>query len=253
MNHPLVNFLLVGAQKSGTTTLYSYLQEHPEIMMSSKKEVHFFNKDDYFKKEVPDYSYYHTFFGVPETGTYLYGEATPAYMYCRDAPKRIWQYNPDMKIILILRNPIERAFSHWNMEVSRGAESLSFIEALRKESERSREALPSQHYVYSYMDRGYYSCQIRELWRFFKQEHTLVLKYDELKDNPSSVLVKLFDFLGVDRSYAKTLTYEKKILHKASYKTNMSEEERTLLQECYEHEIFQLEFLLGMECSDWLA
>jgi len=252
-NNPLVNFLLVGAQKSGTTTLHAYLQEHLEIKMSSKKEVHFFNKDDYFKKNMPDYTYYHSFFDVSGADKYLYGEATPAYMYCRDAPRRIWQYNPNMKIIVILRNPIDRAYSHWNMEVSRGAETLGFEDALKQEEKRCREALPAQHYVYSYLDRGSYSSQIRELWRFFKREHVLILKYEQLKNDPESVLIKTFNFLGVNGLPSKSFLLEEKILHRASYKEKMSDETRLFLKKYFRAEIFQLEYLLGSKYGDWLA
>lgn len=248
----IVDFLLVGVQKSGTTTLYSYLRDHPAISMASIKEVQFFNNDRLFESGAPDYTWYHSFFN-DDLDYNLQGEATPAYIYCRDAPKRIWQYNPDMKIIVILRNPIERAYSHWNMEISRGWDNLSFIDALKQETERCREALPSQHYVYSYIDRGYYSSQIRELWRFFKKEQTLILKYDHLRDDPAAVLFRLFDFLGVDGSYAKRDNFKKKILHKASYKEAMSEEARILLTECYKNEILQLEYLLDLDFGDWLA
>ena len=252
-NNPRVNFLIAGAQKSGTTTLHAYLQEHPEIQMSSKKEVHFFNRSEFFKKDPPDYSYYHSFFDLLGADKHLYGEATPAYMYCRDAPKRIWQYNPDMKIIVILRSPIDRAYSHWNMEVARGAETLSFEDAIQQEAERCREALPEQHYVYSYLDRGFYSSQIRELWRFFTKERVLILEYEQLKNDPGSVLMAAFNFLGVDVLSISSFLLKEKRLHKASYKEKMSDETRLFLKKYYQAEIAQLEYLLGSNYGGWLA
>ncbi|MGB7755383.1 MAG: hypothetical protein WBL23_04905, partial [Salinisphaera sp.] len=97
----------------------------------------------------------------------VFGEATPIYMYWHDAPRRMWEYNPNMKLIVVLRNPIDRAFSHWNMEKSRNAESLSFWDAIQNEEPRCKEALPYQHRTYSYVDRGFYLEQLRRLWRYF--------------------------------------------------------------------------------------
>ncbi len=252
---PWVDFLIVGAQKSGTTTLHAYLKEHPELVMSDRKEVHFFNKDDFFKTAEPDYAQYHSYFNEAgeSNNDKLLGEATPAYLYCRDAAKRIWQYNPSMKIIIILRNPVERAFSHWNMEVSRGAESLSFSDALKYESVRCRQALPSQHYVYSYQDRGFYSTQIREYWRFFSKQQVIIIKYDDLIETPENVLYSVFGFLGVDQKAAKTLSRETKKLNAIAYKEHMTKAQRRDLLSCFRHEIRQLEDMLGWQCETWFA
>ena len=114
----VVNFLICGTQKGGTSALDAYLREHPEICMADKKEVHFFDNKKFFNKNKPDYSKYHSFFN-PQSSHKLLGETTPIYMYWHDSPRRIWQYSPNMKIIVILRNPIDRAYSHWNMERSK--------------------------------------------------------------------------------------------------------------------------------------
>ncbi len=258
---PWVDFLIVGAQKSGTTTLHAYLKEHPEIMMPDRKELHFFNKDDFFKASEPDYAHYHSFFNEAcekmqtseSNNDRLLGEATPAYLYCRDAAKRIWQYNPAMKIIIILRNPVDRAFSHWNMEVARGAESLSFSDALKYESTRCRQALPSQHYVYSYRDRGFYSAQIREYWRFFSKQQVFVIKYDDLVKESEKVLQKTFGFLGVAQEKAHILSHETKKLNAIAYKERMTEAQRQDLLSYFRYEIKQLEDMLGWQCETWFA
>ena len=247
----LVDFLLVGAQKSGTTTLHSYLNDHPQIQMASKKEVHFFNNNQFFLNPERDYDFYHSWFDFDDTSK-LRGEVTPAYLYCRDAAVRIWQYNPAMKIVIIIRDPIERAFSHWNMEFNRDAESLSFNEALLKESERCREALPLQHYVYSYIDRGFYSSQIREYWRCFGKKQILVLKYDHLRENLALVLKELFDFLEIDGALVSDFASHKKVLHKAKYAGSMDRSSSELLLKCYKYEVLQLENMLGWDCSRWL-
>src|SRR5437763_8058688 len=122
-------------------------------------------------------------------------------MYWETAPYRIWKYNPTMKWILALRNPVERAFSAWNMETKRGKEKLSFAEAIEKEADRCREALPLQHRVYSYIDRGFYAHQVRRLFNIFDRENVLVLLSDELRSNHRQSLRSAFEFLGVDSSF----------------------------------------------------
>lgn len=127
-----IDFVISGTQKGGTSALDAYLREHPEICMADKKEVHYFDNEDFYCYEQLGYLNYHSFFSPNESHKIL-GEATPIYMYWYDAPKHIWQYNSNMKLIAILRNPIERAYSHWNMERSRGADKLSFWDALISE------------------------------------------------------------------------------------------------------------------------
>src|SRR5687768_5412221 len=108
-----LNFLVMGAQKSGTTALAYFLMQHPEIYMPPDKEVHFFDNDRLFRgRSAVDYRAYHNALNVPP-GARMVGEATPIYMYWKPAPKRIKQYNPVTKMIFILRNPIDRAYSHY--------------------------------------------------------------------------------------------------------------------------------------------
>lgn len=201
-----VNFLIGGAQKGGTTTLDSCLRAHPSVGMAKQKEVYFFDNDARFRgvTEV-DYDAYHSAFS-PEFSGRLLGEATPIYMYWYAAPRRVWEYNPAMKWILVLRNPIERAYSHWNMERSRGTESLPFFEAIKCERERCREALPVQHRIYSYVDRGFYVEQIWRIWNYFPVEQTLFLKSEDLRDTPSDTLVKIATFLDIDPHYPRCPT-----------------------------------------------
>jgi hypothetical protein len=125
-----VNFLIVGVQKGGTTSLDAYLRQHPRIGMASKKEVHFFDDEDRFGSGTPDYEVYHRHFDRLDSKS-IYGEATPIYCYWSESMRRIREYNPDIKIIMLLRNPVERAWSHWRMETDRGADSAPFAMAIR--------------------------------------------------------------------------------------------------------------------------
>ncbi len=243
-----VDFLIAGTQKGGTTALDLYLRTHPELCMATRKEVHFFDRDDYFQGDAVDYSAYHSFFS-PNASQRLLGEATPIYLYWHSAPRRIWAYNPRMKIIVILRNPIERAYSHWNMERDRDADFLPFWEAIQQERERCREALPQQHRVYSYVDRGFYTEQLRRLWRYFPPEQMLILRHEALRETPQPVLDQICDFLGVACSSVATTINA----HSRPYATTMTERETAYLRWLFEYDIRALERMLGWDCSAWLA
>src|SRR5207248_5711936 len=188
-----VDFVIGGTQKGGTSALDSFLRQHPEICMpTTRKELHFFDREE----ENTDYKKYHANFKPKQQR--VIGEASPIYMYWETAPSRIWKYNPKMKWILALRNPVERAFSAWNMEIKRGKEELSFAEAIEKEAERCREALPLQHRVYSYVDRGFYAHQVRRLFNIFGRDNVLVMLSEELRNEHQKTLRRVFEFLGVD-------------------------------------------------------
>lgn len=247
-DNPIVNFLIVGTQKGGTSALDSYLRTHPDICMANTKEVHFFDNEKYFQKKEVDYSAYHLFFDV-EKSHKMIGEATPIYMYWYDIPRRIWEYNPNMKIIVILRNPIERAYSHWNWERYREAENLPFWDAIQLEQERSREALPYQHRVYSYIDRGFYSDQLRRIWHYFPKEQTLIIKNEDLRKHTYKTMESIFTFLGVDPLPG----IKEKEVNLVPYVSSMQHKERDYLQRVFKFEIRELERILGWDCCDWLA
>ena len=167
----------------------------------------------------------------------LLGDATPIYMYWEPTPQRIRRYNPAMKLIMLLRNPVTRAYSHWNMERARSSDPLPFEQAIRTETERCRDALPLQHRLYSYVDRGLYSEQIRRIWRHFPVEQTLVLKSEELQHTPDAALARITDFLGV----ARFPPVEPRNVHARPYQSPMSAEARRYLGEVFEFEIRSLE------------
>lgn len=246
--HKKVDFLICGAQKAGTSALASYFSEHPHVCMADAKELHFFDNEEVFGKGTPNYALYHCAFNLKPSHKLL-GEATPIYMYWYSAPRRMWEYNPDLKLIVILRNPITRAYSHWNMQRSRGIERLSFWEAIQKEKERRREALPYQHRLYSYVDRGFYSEQLRRLWTYFPQEQVLVLRTEDLRNEPLDLLRNVWDFLGLS-PYDKIVPRQ---VHSRSYVSPMGQREKDYLVNLYEYEIRNLERLLGWDCSEWLT
>lgn len=246
MHNRKVDFLVVGAQKSGTTALDTYLRSHTNICMGDVKELHYFDDETHFST-TPNYEQYHKKFS-PVSSHSVLGEVTPIYMYWQPAMRRIWEYNPNMKIIVLLRNPIERAYSHWNMETLRGAETLPFSEAIRKERQRVREALPLQHRVYSYIDRGFYVEQLRRIYHYFPKKQILVFKHEELLGDVNKVLVKISHFLNL-------VAFEHHSfhpIHALDYKSPISREDFDYLKSLFFYEIKQLERVLDWDCSDWL-
>ncbi len=241
-----VNFLICGTQKGGTTALADYLRTHPEIFIPNQKELHFFDEESH-NWQLNNKLNYHQFFQDSPKGR-QWGEATPIYMYWEPSAERIWRYNPSMKLIMILRNPITRAYSHWAMEYNRGAESLGFEAAIKLELERSQESLPLQHRIYSYIDRGFYSNQIKRLWRFFGKESLLILRQEQLKNKPLDCLNQIYSHLKVKEvSDIKSLRS-----HIGQYSNSMSSEAKLFLRKIFWHEICQLESLLNWDCREWL-
>ena len=246
--HPFsrIDFIIAGTQKGGTTALDKYLRRHQNICMADKKEVHFFDKDRYFEKKSPNYSKYHKYFS-PNDYSQVIGEATPIYMYWNKAIERIHIYNPQIKLIIILRNPIDRAFSHWNMERDKGRESRKFLTAILDEDSKINSPNYSQNKILSYLDRGHYSQQIKNIYNYINKNQLLILRNEDLRENPDNTLMNIADFLSIppfDPVYHKEV-------NSRSYPHKMSKEELTFLKNFYQEEFSSLENILGWDLSSW--
>lgn len=194
--------MIVGAQKSGTTALASFLAQHPSIAMARGKEVHLFDADNYSNTwtnaEIDQQ--YSTFFDGWQARQ-LRGEATPIYLYDAKIAPELARYNSALKLIVILRDPVERALSHYEMERSRGNETLPLWLALVMERHRlKREStrLGKSRRCHSYVDRGHYAGQVRNLRKHFPDGQILILETDELKHRHDATLTRVFEFLSVD-------------------------------------------------------
>lgn len=206
----LPNFLLIGAMKSGTTSLYNYLKQHPEIYMSPVKEPRFFALEMEPKppgpvrlpgpgfSEVRDIEIYKSLFdGV--TTEKAYGEASPIYIYHPTAPERIHHHIPDVKIIAILRNPTERAFSHYLHICRIGKEPItSFAEAIATEPQRLKDNWSE---LWHYRRRGQYGEQLQRYFNLFDRNQIRVYLNEDLKTNSQAVFQDIFQFLGVDDQF----------------------------------------------------
>ena len=243
-----VNFVIVGAQKSGTTALSHFLRQHPEICFCREKEAHYFDREEYFRTGTPDYKIYHGFFDRDPQQHKVIGEVTPIYMYWEPCMKRIWEYNKNIKIIAILKNPIHRAYSGWRMEKLRNAENLSFPEATQNEVERCRENLPDRHRVYSYIDRGFYTEQVRRIFRFFPAQNCLFLKNEDLLNNHQKTLYEIFNFLGISKDVA---IKPEIVFSNSSVVGSISKADFMYLKKIYYYEIKQLENMLNWSLESW--
>ena len=201
------SFLIIGAQRSGSTSLHRYLSMHPCILPPLRKEVHYF--DFQFEKGPRWYlAHFPGAHGRPGAGRRAVSfESSPYYMVHPLAPKRIEAFNPDMKLIAIVRDPIDRALSHYHHERRRGIETLSFEDAIALEPERlsGAERLLEQtphcysycHHHFSYLDRGRYAHYLEPWLDHFPRKNLLVLKSEDLFEDANSVADRVFDFLGL--------------------------------------------------------
>jgi len=247
MDADLVDFVVAGAQRGGTTALDAYLREHPGVSMgATRKELHFFDHEEHFKREPVDYAGYHTHFRPRQPGQ-LRGDATPSYMYWRPAAQRLARYNPALKVIVILRDPFTRARSHWNKERQQGRETLSFLAALQAEAARAEAALPLQNRRTSYAERGLYVEQIVRLWQHFPRGQTLILRSEALQSAPAATLAQIAAFLGLPDFPA----IAPRSVNARDYDRGFERAEWDYLAARFVPEIDALERLLGWDCSAW--
>ena len=199
---PRVNFLIIGVQKGGTTALFDYLGDYADLALSREKELHFFD-DETQDWGSPDYGAYHARFD-DSAGRPL-GEATPIYSYWPGALERIASYNPAMKLILVLRDPVERAWSHWRMEYARGVEREGFARCIRQGRQRLFDAEPwGFHREFSYVERGFYGEQVERILTLFPREQLLILTSAGLESDPAVALASVRTFLGLPPGQAPT-------------------------------------------------
>jgi len=197
-NVPLVlpNFMCIGAQKTGTTALYHILKTHPEITVSKpRKETKFFYRDEEYALGL---EYYSNFFSY-DTPKKAVGEFDPDYLYFPYVPERIFNdFGASIKFIVILRNPVDRAYSHYLMSVRKGFETLNFNEAIKQEQTRLKSSNREEINNFSYMSRGRYEEQLKRYFKFFPIENFLFINYDEeFNKDLEGALKKIFLFLNI--------------------------------------------------------
>jgi hypothetical protein len=187
-------FLIAGEMKCGTTAIARYLAAHPDVFVAPRKEVHFFDRR--FAKGMDWYLAH--FLGAGSRS--IIGEATAHYFYDPDAPRNISATFPGMKLIVMLRNPVDRAYSQYWHARTRGYERLSFEDALEAEQARLKSSNPMDRWRHSYVDRGWYMAHLSRNLEHFDRSAICVVISEDLRARPGQMLKRVFEFLGADPS-----------------------------------------------------
>ncbi len=290
MNKP--NFLCVGAQKAGTSSIHNILKQHSQIFMSERKEIHFFDWEEQF---ILGKNWYFEHFKNAENQLII-GETTPTYMYIEKVPERIYNLlGNKIKLLFVFRNPAYRAFSNYKMILGRKEEKYNFKKAIENDLFRIKNKIDYQ-VDWQYINKGFYSEQINRFLKFFPKENMFFIIFeDDFLNNRKKTFSNLFKFLGVEyqdislnfkitpqtklKSYklnmilnsahplnkiAKILVPSKKMRTNIKYfftKLNqkptadiseLNEVKPFLINEIYKESILELQDLIGRDLSDWL-
>jgi len=246
-----VGFLVAGVQKGGTSALFEYLREMPGLQLPGVKEAHHFDDEEGVDWRQPDHGPYHALFR--DDGR-LWGEATPIYLYWPNSLERIATYNPAMKLILIFRDPIERAWSHWKMEYAKRKETRPFAWCIREGRARLEPGdprAPGHHRVFSYVERGFYGAQVRHLLSLFPRDQCLFLRSEDLRDEPRAALQGICSFLD----QAPPGGIEPRLVHAApdlAYPSTLLPADIELLAGLYAADIRAFSELTGLAVGDWM-
>jgi hypothetical protein len=250
----LPSALIIGVQRGGTTSLFNYLIRHPKVLSPLGKEIHYFDFQyargtRYYRGRFP--------YARRLRGGSLTLDATPYYMMHPLAPERAAQLLPGVKLIAVLRNPIERAFSHYQHEVRGGRESLSFAEAIEQEPERlagEEERMRREpgyyswnHRRYSYLLRGLYLKQLLQWLEHFPRSQLLVIQSERLFKDPAATTSEVHRFLGLP---AGGVDRYEDIFQQGNYVHDIPAELRSRLAAYFEPHNRELFRWLGQE-YDW--
>lgn len=251
------NFLVLGAVKAGTTSLHRYLCEHPAVLCAAMKEVHYFSLryplgERWYRSQFPLRS--RTAIVRLRSGARpAVGEATPAYLFDPRAPSRVHAFDPEMRLIAILRDPVDRAYAHYWWERATRDETRTFEDALAWEEEVLTPELErwfaDPAYVSelplfgrSYVTRGRYAEQLERWLALFRREQLLVLTTEELKAEPAATMAQVARFLGIPEWAAPAYPHEN-----VSTYPPMAPETRERLAAAFEPDNRRLEELLGRQ------
>ena len=201
------NFIIIGAMKAATTSLYTYLKQHPDVFMTNIKEPMFFNNfktvDNYILKgrkgnKISTLKEYYALFDNAKNEIAI-GEASPAYIYNENCATLIKEILPEVKIIAILRQPVKRAYSNYLHAKRADREPInSFIDAINSEEERIKK---NWNPLYHYKEQGFYFRQLSRYFKEFKKEQIKVILFQDIINDPQKITKEVFEFLGVDSSF----------------------------------------------------
>lgn len=206
--HVLPDFYIIGQSKCGTSSLYEYLIQHPSIQPCVTKETRFFGK--YFNRGLNWYRIgfpfkFHRFFSRLQGKSFITGEATPRYLDNPHVPQRIKKVTPNAKFIILLRNPVDRSFSQYNMIVNKNLESASFEDAISNEKEKAlsefekmvndEKYYSDSYFRFAYLDRSIYIKKLKNWMKIFPKNQFLIIESEELFQNTKKIFQEILEFL----------------------------------------------------------
>jgi hypothetical protein len=229
----LPDFVIIGAQKGGTSFLYHLLTHHPLVESAARKELHFFDNSEIFHHGVEWYRRCFPRLSTEDGQRAITGEATPYYLFDPPVAKRMAQIVPKARLIALLRNPIDRAYSHYQMQVKRGTEPRTF-----------EEAIEQQHS--SYVSRGIYVDQLLRWFEFFSKEQMLILKSEDFFERPIETLKVVLTFLDLPDWQPEASELQQR-RHSGTYKQKMDPSTRQRLEAYFEPYNQRLYECLGVD------
>lgn len=245
----LPDALLIGAQRAGTTSLFRALAEHPQIVVGRRKEVHFFDHDSSWERGLDWYRAHFPFATDLAWRSRADGlrrvllEATPAYLFRPQAVPRIRQVLPEVKLLAVLRDPVERALSNWKLAGEWGGQYAPFEEEIEHELavEEGRSVPGQERRPRGLLARGRYAEQLERVYAHFPRERVRVLEAADLSDDPDATLAPVFDFLGLAPHVVRRAPPE----NRSQDRSGMSQALRSRLQRYFEPHDARLAELLG--------
>jgi hypothetical protein len=235
-----LDFLVIGTQKGGTTSLINQFNQHPKVYIY-KEEIHFFDSNNFNK----NYQSYHNKFHK-DTQDMFIGEKTPSYCYLRFAIDRIYEYNPNIKLVFILRDPIKRAYSEWNMFRKNPKYTEDFIESVEKTQHIELSEITKNGYWA--LQRGYYLEQIEYILSKFSKENLYIGISEKIKKDPVNEYNKIFNFFGLDSLKDLKVNFN---IRKGQYIREISNKEFIYMKEKYSEKNKKLFDYLGYEIKEW--
>lgn len=232
--------MIIGAQKGGTTSLYNYLIKHPQIEPASQKEIHFFdwNYDkgiDWYRKQFPSLKLNNNYV--------ITGEATPNYLFQQDVPRRVFEHMPEVKLIILLRNPVDRAFSHYQMALRAKAKMLQ-RNGMDKHFLTFEEAFNRN--IKEIFSRSQYVDQLKNWRKYFPKEQILIIESSDLLGKTEETVENVIRFIGLQPLNLKSY----KRYHTGLYTVKMQPETREKLVSFYRPYNKELYNYLG-QSFDW--
>lgn len=232
----LPDFIVIGVQKGGTTFLYHTLKQHDQIEMAIRKEVHFFDK--FYSKGM---SWYRAHFSVKKNNSKkIVGENTPGYIFKENVLDRVHKHLPNARFIVLLRNPVDRAFSHYHMLMRRHPESgLTFEKYIDIASRKSYYELKEyniQKKFLNVLERGLYAHQLEQWFSVYPRDRFYITESETLFNNPVEELMRIHEFLGVTPVPPKDLRPR----NTGGYSSDIPDGPKNFLYEYYKNDIKKL-------------